>query len=254
MNYNVKKRSLIIVIILALGIITGCRKEEKTILDAFENMEVSYVGWNKNATAKINNKIYYTGKNESIKKFIKEIDYSIKPSDGLKNGDKIEIQLQYIESNKEMNNIEFKKEKKTFIVKGLHENTSKVVTNENTYIDDDGNEKKYYTQDIVIGDVKIPAGWNLTPEETQAYLDYLRTVKDDENAPKTSIKSEWIQGNSEKNTHRKKAKFLTKDYVDNSMTAYNEAYKYGMESSQLFKIVPIIKDGVNIGYDCIFKE
>lgn len=65
---------------------------------------------------------------------------------------------------------------------------------------------------------------------------------------------DWIQGNCIDETHRKEKEFLLEEYGLPSIT-FKYAQEYGNDSSQLYKIRPVMKDsGECIGYKVIFKE
>lgn len=232
---------------------TGCSKDPIE-LDAFENMKILYSGWNSKGKATVDNEISYAGKDETVQKLIEEIDYKIKPNKGLSNGDTITVTLVYDTDLQKRANVTFKEEEKTFNVHGLNDENRKITTHKSIEKDEDGNEHEVYSQTVEIDGVEIPTAWGLSEEEMQSYVAYIKSLENSEFSEEEAITVDvWMQGESETTTNRKSADFLTKDYLDNGITTYNEAYKYGIESSQKFKIEPIMKNGKTTGYRCIFE-
>ena len=74
----------------------------------------------------------------------------------------------------------------------------------------------------------------------------LKQVLEKENF--STLSYEWFQGESETVTHRDDADFLVKDYLDNAISCYQDAYNYGATSSQRFKIDPIVENDKMVGY------
>lgn len=64
---------------------------------------------------------------------------------------------------------------------------------------------------------------------------------------------DWIQGNCIDETHYKDKKFLFEEYGLPSIT-FKWAEEYGNDSSQLYKIRPIMDGNQPVGYEVIFKE
>lgn len=249
------KRGLSFLLVLGMGFLcTGCMKEEPVELDAFKNMKIHYSGWNHSGKAEVENKIQYTGNDETIIDFIDSISYKIQPNKNLSNGDSITVKVVYTKDLYKLANVEFKSEQKKFKVHGLEENEREVITNTETVESEDGNEEKKTTQSYVYDGVEIPASWNLTEEEKQQYIAYMKGIQNDTQMDESGVQENWMQGESEQVTKRKDADFLVKDYLDNAVSCYEDAFAYGNTSSQKFKIEPIIEKEQMIGYRCIFKE
>lgn len=218
-------------------------------------MTIQYSGWNEKGTAEVLNTINYVGSNNTVSKFLDSVSYRIKPNKNLKNGDTIQVTLVYVESEKELANVEFTQESKTYTVNGLTELNERTVVKENEIVvDDDGNESISLKEYYVVNGVKIPSEWNLSEDEIEAYITYIQYLEENEAGEETSIDVNWMQGTSEKATSRKSANFYFKDYLNNANTTYNDAYNFGINSSQEFKIDPILEDETTIGYRVVFRE
>lgn len=244
-----------IVIALCFLFFTGCEQKKTIELDPFDNLKIEFKGFNGRGTATIEeNIIEYSGNDETVERLIDSVRYDISPNKGLKNGDTVTVTVRYKKDLKNLSKASFTREEKTYKVKGLREEEKEVITNEETYTTKDGEEKQGYTQSYDVGGVKIPSDWNLTDEEISQYLDYLEEAQNSGDVPEQGAQIGWIQGESDENTNRKSADFLCKDYLNNSITTYNDAYRYGIESSQQFKIEPILENEETVGYRCVFKE
>ena len=233
--------------------LTGCTRGDPIELDPFKNMEIEYTGWNGSGKAKVENTIDYTGNNESIKKFIDSISYKITPNKDLTNGDTITVELKYTKDAYKLANVTLKKEKKEFRVQGLLNGEHEVVTKKEMF-EQNGEEKEKFSQSYVYDGVEIPAEWNLTEEEKQKYIAYIQGNSQNNSLEDPGAEQQWFQGESETVTHRDDADFLVKDYLDNAISCYQDAYNYGATSSQRFKIDPIVENDKMVGYRCVFAE
>lgn len=231
----------------------GCSHGDPIELDPFKNMKIEYTGWNGSGKANVENTIDYTGNNESVKKFIDSISYKITPNKDLTNGDTITVELKYTKDAYKLANVSLTKEKKKFRVEGLLSGEHEVITKKEKVVQD-GEEKEKVSQSYVYDGVEIPAEWNLTEEEKQKYIAYVQGSNQSDSSEDPGAEQSWFQGESEQVTHREDADFLTKDYLDNAISCYKDAYNYGATSSQRFKIDPIMKDDKMIGYRCIFEK
>ena len=240
--------------ILSLFLITGCMHKDPIELDPFEHIQIEYDGWNGQATASATTEIDYAGNNETVLKLIDSLTFRISPNKNLTNGNKIDVKVRYTQELCDLANVEFAEEEKEYTVSGLIDRNQKVVYKDKIVTDDDGEEHQQTEEYKVINGVEIPSSWNLSEAEERKYIEYVKGLEDDTEKEETGVKSNWTQGESEKVTHRKDSSFYNEDYLDNAVTCYQEVYKYGIESSQKFKIEPIIKKEKTIGYKCIFKE
>ena len=234
-------------------LLAGCSYGNPVKLDPFENMEIEYTGWNGSGKAKVENKIDYTGNNEAVKKFIDSISYKISPNEDLMNGDMITVELKYTKDALKLANVQLTEEKKEFRVQGLLSGEHEVVTKKEMF-EQNGEEKEKFSQSYVYDGVEIPAEWNLTEEEKQKYIAYVQGNSQDDSLKDPGAEQQWFQGESETVTHRDDADFLVKDYLDNAISCYQDAYNYGATSSQRFKIDPIVENDKMVGYRCVFAE
>ena len=253
MKHNIK---YILLIFLCVLFMSGCSKQDAVELKPFENIKVEETGWNKKGQVKVvSYEVHYTGNDQTINKLINSFQYSIKNNKGLKNGDVVTIKLIYDSDLKALANVRFDKTQCTYTVHGLHNDDRKVKTITNKKKDPKSGEIVDVAEQIITVDgIEIPAGWNLSEEEIQDYISYVKSIEGDEDSTESGVKDDWIQGESESKTHRKDSKYFTKDYNNNDVECYQVAYGYGYTSSQLFKVKPVFKDDKSIGYECIFKE
>lgn len=252
-----KKIGYVFFAFLCLFCMIGCQKKEPIELMPFENVEIKTTGWNKKAKVVIvSHKVHYTGNDETVQKLIHSLSYSVKDNKNLKNGDRVTINLIYDKKLAELANVKFDKTEYTYKVHGLsNDNRSVKTITKNKKDANTGENVDVAEQIITIDGVEIPASWNLSEEEIQDYVSYMKGMEDTDNTPdETGVKDDWIQGDSDVKTNRKNAKYYTKDYNNNDVNCYQAAYNYGQSSSQLYKVIPVIKDDKSVGYECIFKE
>lgn len=252
-----KKLFKIGISILCLScLLLGCSKGEEVTIDPFENIEITVKGWNKSGSVNIKKgKITYSGKDETIDKLIDSISYKSDVHSNLKNGDLITVTFDYNTDYYDITNVSFKRDSYTYKVHGLHKKNVKVKTEKSSYVDEKtGKTKTKESETYIIDGVEIPVAWNLSEEEMQDYISYVKSCEDESNVPaEETKKKQWMQGTSKTKTHRNNSKFKLKKYNNNASECYQAAYEYGNTSSQKYKIVPIIKNEVSIGYECVFK-
>lgn len=252
-----KKIGYVFFAFLCFFCMTGCQKKEPIELKPFENIEIKTAGWNKKAKVEVvSHKVHYTGNDETVQKLIRSLTYSVEDNKNLKNGDKVTIKLIYDNNLAELANVKFDRTEYTYKVHGLNNDNRSVKTiTKNQKDANTGENVDVAEQIITIDGVEIPASWNLSEEEIQDYVSYMKGMEDTDNTPdETGVKDDRIQGDSDVKTNRKNAKYYTKDYNNNDVNCYQAAYNYGQSSSQLYKVIPVIKDDKSIGYECIFKE
>lgn len=244
-------------LVLGLSLISQHSSEDKEIIDAFANCHLSFKGIDESGVAEISSSdILYQGNDEATKQLLNDLVYEVSPKKGLSNGDEVIVKLRYSQALMELSTIRFKEDEMKFKVNGLASSDRQKINSLIVVKDQEGNDVEVETEHFLIDGVEIPTYWNLTDDEIQAYIN---SVKQSEQSPSSisenvGVEDPWIQGESNETTERKSADFITADYLNNSITAYKQAYQYGIESSQEFKIQPIIEDSKGIGYRCIFKD
>lgn len=235
---------------------TGCTNKKVVSIDPFKDIQIKEKGWNQDGYLEVEKgDIPYHGNDQTILKLIDSIRFDVKPNKKLKNGDEVTIELKY---DKELNSrvsVHFTKEETKYKLTKLVDKKQSVRTEEKEVIDKNGEKKIDISEYIIIDGVEIPTSWNLTNEEMQDYIQYIKNQDDDtEMIDEPGVKVEWIQGTSETKTNRKDAKFYMKDYGNLDMDCYNAAYEFGNVSSQQYKIRPIVDNSRTIGYECVFKQ
>lgn len=244
------------------GIFLGQNNRRSTlILDPLSDIQVEFIGENGKGHAVITPPVIpYGGDDEAVLRLIEGIHYTVDPNSHLTNGQTVTVKIVANENVKQLANVEWKNETRKLQVKDLVSDQKEIITrpsnsseskdnSESTALDDIHDTKEY----MVVEGIEIPISWNLSDEEIQAYVNYMHSA-DDSQAPADKTQDEWIQGNSDTKTNRQNAKYYTKDYLENLNTTYKQAYAFGIESSQRFKIVPIVEDNNTVGYECIFEE
>ncbi len=228
----------------------GCRQKPMEI-DATENLKIAYSGFNEEATAEVeSNEIEYDKKDETIARLIKSFEYDISPDKGLKNGDKVTVEVKYEKNLEELANVELVNLKKEFTVSGLHGDQREQVVKEEKTEEGDTILKSY---DVIDG-VEIPSEWKMTEKEKEEYLDYLDSIGKENGMTQESGGNEaWKQGIAENTTKRKDTTFYIEEYKD-AITTYDAAEEFGKYSSQEYRIEQVMEDDELIGYRCIFKD
>lgn len=248
---------ILIIIMIGIFLNIGRSSEEKEIVDAFQSFQISFKGIDESGVAEVlNTDIEYDGKNEATQKLLDGLVFDISKEKGLSNGDEVIVKLRYSQGLLDLSDICFKENEKVIKVSGLASSDRQKVNSSVIVKDKEGNDVEVQTEHFLIDGVEIPTYWNLSDEEIQAYVN---SVKQNEQNPTDSndspaIEDSWIQGESDAITERQSADFLSENYLNNAITTYNQAYQYGIESSQEFKVEPIMLDMKVIGYRCIFKE
>ena len=252
-----KRAKCLFFIFFCIFFMTACQKKEPVELKPFENIKIKETGWNGSGKIEVtSHKIHYTGNDESIKKLIHSLQYTAKNNKELKNGDKVTVKLVYDSDLFKLANVKFNKTEYTYKVHSLQDDTRTVKTITNEKKDPvTGKNVDVAEQIITVDGIEIPASWNLSDEEIQEYVSYMKGAENSENVPEEKgVDVIWSQGESDVKTNRKNSKYYTKDYNNNDVECYQAAYSYGQTSSQQFKIKPVFQDDKSIGYECIFKE
>ena len=257
---NIKK-IIIPFFLFFLFSLTGCTSKEQTkiVVDPFENIKITQHGWNGSGSITIEKgKITYKGEDETIKKLIKSISYKVDHNSNLSNDDKVKITLSYNNDYKELSNVKFKRKSYTYKMKDLQEDNRTIRNDEKIVVDEEtGESSTVPTETLIVDDVEIPMDWNLSEDEIQEYVAYIKSMGNSEEVVSendVTIKKDWTKGTSKKKTYRKNAEFKFVDYNNDSYECYQDAYDYGNTSSQKYKITPIMKDELTIGYKCTFKK
>ena len=242
------------------GCTGGCNVQSKTVIDPFENVVVTFAGMDGSGEARlVSDGISYAGADEATQKMLDDIVYKFSPNKNLENGQTIKMKVVVNDDLYQLSRLEFSTFEREITVTGL---SGGVSGNEFRVKDILGQEQepeiKDYEEYIIVDGIKIPSAWNLTDEEIQGYVAMEKQAQSIspealEEVVEVPKQEEWYQGKSETVTNRKSADFLSEDYAWNALTAYKDAYKYGEESSQEFTIRPLIKDGKQTGYRCVFR-
>ncbi|WP_276930873.1 hypothetical protein [Faecalibaculum rodentium] len=243
---------------LISGCTGGCTAQSKTTIDPFENVIVEFVGMDGTGEARLKSDgISYAGGDEATQKLLDDIVYKFSPNKNLENGQTIKMKVVVNDDLYRLSMLEFSSFEEEITVSGL---SGRVTSNEFRVKDilNQEPEIKDFEEYIIVDGIEIPSAWNLTDEEIQGFVEREKKAQSAPSVPLEEVveapkQEEWYQGKSETVTNRKSADFLSRDYAWNALTAYKDAYKYGEESSQEFTIRPLIEDGKQTGYRCIFR-
>jgi hypothetical protein len=212
-------------------------KAETKQLDLTEHLELSFTGANGKGRASVYENDLSIGNDQNAKGFAESLEYRILPTGSLSNGDTITVTVFYDEELAETCGYSITNTTKKFEVEGL-------VCLEDAV--ESTNEKDMAVE--IISGVEIPASWNLSDDEKAAYVQYMLGISED-NDPTASSETgtsadEWIQGSASEETFCE----------DKTFSAYSFAYSYGINSSQLFRIVPSVEESGTVKYRCEFKN
>lgn len=247
---------------ILFGVFLGQNNRRSTlILDPLSDLQVDFIGENGKGHALITPPdIPYGGDDEAVLRLIEGIHYTVEPNSNLVNGQTVTAKIVVNENVKKLANVKWKNDTRKFQVKDLVSDQKEVITRPSQSSESKEDSDSSVLEDIqgteeffVVEGIEIPTSWNLTDEEIQAYVNYMHSANDSQ-APADRTQDEWIQGTAEAKTNRKNAKYYTKDYLENLTTTYKQAYSFGIESSQRFKVVPIVEDNNTVGYECIFED
>lgn len=245
---------------LISGCTGGCTTQSKTTIDPFENVIVEFVGMDGTGEARLKSDgISYAGGDEATQKMLDDIVYKFSPNKNLENGQTITMKVVVNDDLYQLSMLEFSSFEEEITVTGLSGGVSGNEFRVKDILDQEQEpEIKDYEEYIVVDGIEIPSAWNLTDEEIQGYVAMEKQAQSTppaalEDVVEEAKQEEWYQGKSETVTNRKSADFLSEDYAWNALTAYKDAYKYGEETSQEFTIRPLIKDGKQTGYRCVFR-
>lgn len=194
-------------------------------IDPLGEISIEVSGYNGDGKAKINTDNTPYPSKRYIKKFYETISYVVSPNKELKNGDKVTVTIKYDESYASRKNITIKRKSRTFKISSL---------------------KKGYEE---YKGVKVPLGLS-KEEKEKLYQSGMASKVSDENKNPEDTKDDGVyisedelvyKGQLDTETHKANQTF---DY-------YNDAYNYGLQSSQSFKIETIVNDGVT-KFECEF--
>lgn len=194
-------------------------------IDLTQNVTVKFKGKDTLGTAEIENNFEINTDKSYINKFVNGVEYTISKDSFLSNGDKIVLKATYDKSFANSKNIIVKNAKKTIKVKGL---------------------KKYY--DTYKG---VTVTTDMTKKEKEAaYKAYLKEQEQESSSdslsPSTGADSDdadLYQGDLSVKTNK----------TSKTFSKYSEAYNYGKESSQQYKVKAFQEDG-ETKYRCEFVD
>lgn len=248
---------------LILGLVIGNnRRRSELELDPLKDLQVEFIGENGKGYAVLTPPdIPYGGDDEAVQRLIDSLHYAVSPDKNLTNGQTVTATIRVDQNLKKLAHVEFKQTERKFMVSSLvssqrevrTKNNSETVSSSLESFDQIKDHLNQLQEVIVVEGVEIPVAWNLDEEAIQAYVNYVHSTSNSEQ-PADRTTDDWIQGQSETKTNREDASFYTKDYLENLNTTYKQAFSFGMESSQEFRIVPIIEDNKTMGYQCVFKK
>lgn len=194
-------------------------------IDPLNDISIEASGYDGDGEVKVNtDNIPYPSK-RYVKKFYETISYTVSPNKELKNGDKVVVTIKYDKDMASRKNITIKRKSKTFKVSSL---------------------KKGYEE---YKGVKVPLGLS-KEEKEKLYQSGMASKISDKSENPEDVKDDGIhipeeelvyKGQLDAETHKTNQTF---DY-------YNDAYNYGLQSSQSFKIETVVNNGAT-KFECEF--
>ncbi len=153
-------------------------------IDVTENLKLSFVGENGSGSVQfVSNEIDYNGWNPFIKKWMDNVTYDYSKDDKLKNGETINVRV--ISSTDLPSNLIIEHQTKKFTVKGLKKEKN-IEVNEGLY---KGGTVQREVE--VIDGVEIPTIWNLSDEEKQRYVNYIKCIEKQGAVPNIKDPHNW---------------------------------------------------------------
>ena len=194
-------------------------------IDPLGEISIEASGYNGDGEAKVNtDNVPYPSK-RYIKKFYETISYVVSPNKELKNGDKVTVTIKYDESMASRKNITIKRKSKTFKISSL---------------------KKGYEE---YKGVKVPLGLS-KEEKEKLYQSGMASKVSDENKNPEDTKDDGVYISEDELVYKGQLDTETRK-ANQTFDYYNDAYNYGLQSSQSFKIETIVNEGVT-KFECEF--
>lgn len=229
-----KKIGMYFSLLVMITIITGCAMMSSNV-NLVSNLTVTFSGSDGKGVAQINTNNIKIGNisDDELSAFTETFEYAFSKYEKLSNGENIQIIVNYDEEMAKKLNLKVVQNERSYKVSGLSE---KVATE----------EYKGY---------EIPKEWNLSEYEKEQYINSLRSSENQvaiDSVGEQAIEN-WLIGESKEETKYANKNFYFEDFPSPE-DAYDDAYRYGKQSSQQFKVISIWESEKAVGYQCLFKE
>lgn len=176
-----KKRYLFVIMAFGVAValilfISEKVQTPRVQLDLTENIILEYSGYNGEGKVKVkSNDVAYVGDDETIKKMLSILEYSIFPNEHLSNDEEIVVKVKVNDSYKGLVDIDFTKTEKKFIVNNLPEKEDSVYK---IRTEEDGDTSYTVSEEYeVVDGIEIPAKWGFSAGEKKRYAAYIHCIK-----------------------------------------------------------------------------
>lgn len=157
-----------VIIVVVVGYKVWDAFFNKTVIDAFANMQVTYDGYDGAGEARIDGvDIDYDMTNTALEQFVNDISFDIEKNGELSNGDKVTVKAIYSQETAKQLKVVLKEESQTFDVSGLtvkYQSASQIdktvyqkaydkanqESKEESYFSSDGSTKTFYKSYYIV--------------------------------------------------------------------------------------------------------
>lgn len=144
-----------VLLLLAVNSIMSFKKEIP--LDLTTGLEVQFNGENGSGTVSVTKNIEYDGLNETVKRFIDSVTYSINPESGLSNGDIITVTVHYDDELRKLGSV-------------VVENPTKEIQVEDLLTISVSDDK----ETVYAEGYEIPESMSGSEEDRRLYIEYMK--------------------------------------------------------------------------------
>lgn len=147
-----------VLLLLAVNSIMSFKKEIP--LDLTTGLEVQFNGENGSGTVSVTKNIEYDGLNETVKRFIDSVTYSINPESGLSNGDIITVTVHYDDELRKLGSV-------------VVENPTKEIQVEDLLTISVSDDK----ETVYAEGYEIPESMSGSEEDRRLYIEYMKSLE-----------------------------------------------------------------------------
>ena len=221
-----------VLLLLAVNSIMSFKKEIP--LDLTKGLGVQFSGENGSGSVSVTKNIDYDGQNETVKRFIDSVTYSINPDSGLSNGDLVTIIAHYDDELRKLGSV-------------VVENPTKEIQVEDLLTISVSDDK-----DTVYAEgYEIPESMSGTEVDRRLYIEYMKSLEQPKE--ETAVPEDWNQGQVPTEALRDERVFLISEFNDYKNDAFDQAKEYGRSSSQEYQVRPVVEADQVIGWKTVFR-
>ncbi len=221
-----------VLLLLAVNSIMSFKKEIP--LDLTTGLEVQFNGENGSGTVSVTKNIEYDGLNETVKRFIDSVTYSINPESGLSNGDLITVTAHYDDELRKLGSV-------------VVENPTKEIQVEDLLTISVSDDK----ETVYAEGYEIPGSMAGSEEDRRLYIEYMKSLEQPKD--ETAVPEDWSQGQVPSEDLREERVFLISEFNAYKNDAFDQAEEYGRSSSQEYQVRPVVEADQVIGWKTVFR-